>query len=325
MYNKYKVKVLDYEICLSTRKAQAEDCQMSLPDKVYDFYKRWNISYGDEPAFRLFKNRVLYVIDNTLGEIFLTYDDVVYRFAYLVGFPMKPKSTIGGRDILNRLEEMTEKSFFKCPVYTIFVNAKNSIEIISYLQFLFIAMEESEEISQNRIERFANELKSTIDITPSFDIRVIHQNKNVILYPGGAKLLDEELVNENLLWLEQYPAIRKHFQEALLIYAEKDVGKYRNLLDNLRLSIEELLRVILGNNKSLENQKSTLLKWLNEHSVSQQIIDMFNELLFQKYRLYQNELVKHGEGWSQIDIEFMIYLTGTFMRLLIKVSEDTCA
>ncbi len=298
---------------------------ISLSQKVNDFYKRWNITYSDEQSFVLFKNRVLYLLDNVMGEFLLTQDDIVYKFAYLVGYPIKPKSTIGDQKYTKMLEKITGKTFEESPVYAIFANTKSSIGIIGFLQCLFLALEEYEETSHEHIKAFARELESTIDISPAIDIRVVLQNNNVILYPGGAKLLDEELVNENLLWLEKYPSIRKHFQESLQIYAAKDKGKYRNLLDNLRLSLEELLRVILSNQKSLEKQKGIILQWLNEHKISQQVIDMFNELLFQKYSFYQNELVKHGEGWSEIDIEFMIYLTGTFMRLLIKVSESNTA
>jgi hypothetical protein len=49
---------------------------------------------------------------------------------------------------------------------------------------------------------------------------------------------------------------------------------------------------------------------------------MFNELFFQKYRLYQIEAVKHGDDWSVDEIEFAIYLTGVFMRLLIGIQEN---
>jgi hypothetical protein len=42
--------------------------------------------------------------------------------------------------------------------------------------------------------------------------------------------------------------------------------------------------------------------------------------VFGEYRLYQNDAVKHGEAFSEKEIEFMIYLTGTFMRLLLQLA-----
>jgi len=39
--------------------------------------------------------------------------------------------------------------------------------------------------------------------------------------------------------------------------------------------------------------------------------------------MYQNDAVKHGEKYAPHEIEFMIYLTGTFMKLLIEVSRET--
>lgn len=48
---------------------------------------------------------------------------------------------------------------------------------------------------------------------------------------------------------------------------------------------------------------------------------MYKQLLFGPYRIYQNQAVKHGEEYSENEVEFMIYLTGTFMRLLLQLAE----
>jgi hypothetical protein len=52
---------------------------------------------------------------------------------------------------------------------------------------------------------------------------------------------------------------------------------------------------------------------------------MYNALLFGPYSQFQNDAVKHGkreEEFTENDIGFMIYITGTFMRLLLKLEQN---
>jgi hypothetical protein len=141
----------------------------------------------------------------------------------------------------------------------------------------------------------------------------------MFLYPSGAKVLDEGVVDANLLWLQNYPNILKSFETALTIYLRKDESQYRNLLDNLRFSIEQLLKNVLGNEKSLEKQD--VLPYLASRGLHSHIVGMFHDLLFDGFAKYQNDAVKHGEKYTAQEIEFMIYLTGTFMRFIIQVSK----
>jgi dsDNA-binding SOS-regulon protein len=133
-------------------------------------------------------------------------------------------------------------------------------------------------------------------------------------------MLDDALIADNLEWLAQPPSALKNFREALSIFLSKDANKYRDLLDNLRFAVEQLLRDVLGNQKSLENQKDLLLPWMKKNGLQPQVINMYHDLLFKHFAIYQNDAVKHGEKYSLKEVEFMIYLTGTFMRLRILAS-----
>jgi DNA-binding MarR family transcriptional regulator len=174
-----------------------------------------------------------------------------------------------------------------------------------------------------KIRDLADRLRLNVKLTPSVEFQIARNKEKVILYPPGAQLLDEATVNEPLMWLENYPTAAEPFERALKLYLEGDSSGNRNLLDNLRFAIEQLLREVLENTKSLEQQKRPLLTWLgSEHRVHQQVVNMYEKLLFGDYTRYQNDAVKHSEGCSEEEIEFMIYLTGTFMRLIIKLSES---
>ena len=89
-------------------------------------------------------------------------------------------------------------------------------------------------------------------------------------------------------------------------------------MDELRLGLEELLRAVLQNRKSLEKQKSYLNAWLKDKKAHKQLANLFGQLLV-AYTSFQNEAVKHGDESKEQDAEFMIYLTATFMRFLLRL------
>jgi hypothetical protein len=160
-----------------------------------------------------------------------------------------------------------------------------------------------------------------ITMSPGTPIVMKIEDLSVTLYPRGAKFLDEGLVNDALSWLEAYPEVKANFEKALAIYLKDEKTQFRNLLDDLRKAVEELLRGILGNGKSLENQMAELGKWLDEKGIHVQVRNMYSTLLSQ-FSQYQNDAVKHGDDWNESEVEYMIYLTGTFMRMLLVLNED---
>ena len=152
--------------------------------------------------------------------------------------------------------------------------------------------------------------------SPGAPIALAYDDHRVILYPAGAKLLDQEVVDQTLHWLEGHPAAIEKFEGAL-VGSMKGVER-RKILDDLRFALERLLKDILNNDKSLENQKPPLGLWLKERGLNPQVVNMFQTLTAQ-FGLYQNDAVKHDDSSHPEEVEFMIYLTATFMRLLLQV------
>ena len=159
-------------------------------------------------------------------------------------------------------------------------------------------------------------VEQAIKMSPGAPLAMTLTGDTALLYPRGAKFLDEGLVNDNLKWLGAHESAAKHFGKALSFYDEQ--ARHGNLLDELRKSLEQLLRDVLGNRKSLEKQAPVLLPWLNKRGVHQQVVNLFRDLL-DRFCQYQNDAVKHGEQWVPPEIEFMVYLTGTFMRMLLQL------
>jgi hypothetical protein len=177
-------------------------------------------------------------------------------------------------------------------------------------------------LTDGNFDYFCRQIQSAFEFSPSIMIRLVRHGTTATLYPTGARLLDQALVESNLIWLARYPQVLKPFEEALKSYAAKDPNQYRNMLDNLRFALEQMLRAVLKNQRSLENQKEEFLRWLNKHDVHGRIGSMYHDILFGGFAGYQNDAVKHQEDkYTPAEIEFILYMIGTFLRLIQRLVE----
>jgi len=127
------------------------------------------------------------------------------------------------------------------------------------------------------------------------------------------------LVLETRHWLNGYPEVRKLFDEAL---HKHDHGVFkRNTLDDLRLALEILTRQIFGNNKTLENQISTIGQFVKEKRGSPQLANMFEKLV-DYYTKYQNTYIKHDDAVITSEIEFIFELTSSFMKHFLRLKNN---
>lgn len=111
--------------------------------------------------------------------------------------------------------------------------------------------------------------------------------------------------------------------EALSLYGQAlekyDHGAFsRNLLDDLRLALEKLLSAILANEKSLENQVALVGSYIKNKGGSPECTNMFVKLL-DYYAKYHNSYVKHDDAVVEEEIEFIIEITSSFMKHLVRL------
>lgn len=116
-------------------------------------------------------------------------------------------------------------------------------------------------------------------------------------------------------FLSRYPSAFTLYEQALEKFERKLYE--RNILDDLRLSLEILLKEILKNNKSLENQLESLGKLQKQKGASKEITNVLQKVL-NYFADYQNNYVKHNDNVNPDEIEFMINLTSTLMRFIMK-------
>jgi hypothetical protein len=134
--------------------------------------------------------------------------------------------------------------------------------------------------------------------------------------------LDEALIQRTRHWLNLYPEVLALYNDAIQKHAN---GMFlRNVLDDLRLALEKLLRALLNNTKSLENQIPSLGTFIKQRHGSPELANMFVKLV-DYYTKYQNTYVKHDDAVIEEEVEFVMEITSAFMKHLVRLSYKEAA
>lgn len=129
--------------------------------------------------------------------------------------------------------------------------------------------------------------------------------------------IDAGLVKRTEHWLGPYPDALKPYEQAVQKHAN---GLFlRNVLDDLRLALEVLLKTLLRNHKSLENQIPQLGAFIKKRGGTPELVNMFVKLI-DYYTKYQNSYVKHDDAVIEEEVEFIFELTSSFMKHLVRLS-----
>ncbi|WP_105159365.1 hypothetical protein [Streptococcus suis] len=122
----------------------------------------------------------------------------------------------------------------------------------------------------------------------------------------------ERLLSDFPECLELWKKSQSHYQSF----------RYRESLDNARLCVELFLKFLLGNSKSLENQRADLGRWLGERNVPNEIENMvWNSIA--KYSRVQNEHIKHDvpTELSVNEVIFVLDQTYSILKYLARTNK----
>ena len=128
--------------------------------------------------------------------------------------------------------------------------------------------------------------------------------------------VNETLVEETKHWLDQFPDALSLYGQALEKYQHGAFN--RNLLDDLRLGLERLLCSLFQNDKSLENQLALVGGYIKSRGGSPELANMFVKLV-DYYAKYHNTYVKHDDAVIEEEIEFVLEITSSFMKHLVRL------
>lgn len=133
------------------------------------------------------------------------------------------------------------------------------------------------------------------------------------------RISETELIQTTKHWLSGHPNALKQYEIALSKY-EGGIFE-RNTLDDIRLSFELLVKDLLGNEKSLENQISGICGILDKCGTSVELKNMVQKII-DYYTKFQNNHVKHDDAVNEHEIEYVIELTSVIMKFLIKANGE---
>lgn len=120
--------------------------------------------------------------------------------------------------------------------------------------------------------------------------------------------------------LSKYPSkIMEQWQRSYYFYDRSD---YRNALDNIRLTIELLVKNITGSDASLENQHKNLGIFLESEGISKEIRNLFLKML-NMYEKIQNNEAKHSvpDGLDQKEITLLMNQSAVIIKFLTDCNE----
>lgn len=131
---------------------------------------------------------------------------------------------------------------------------------------------------------------------------------------------NDKLIQDTRHWLDAYPSALKLYDDAIAKFQARMMQ--RNCLDDLRLALEVLLREVFQNKKSLENQINTIGQFVKDSGGSTEFSNMFRQLI-DYYTKYQNSRIKHDDAVIEEEIEFVLEITSSFMRHIVRMRTQT--
>jgi len=275
---------------------------MNLKDKMDKFNKRWSITSADsyEDAFNKFKTRILNIFEGI--DQHMTNESIT---AFCQYYGIKEVWHSGMMDntwstnIIDRLnQENIEIEFFKL------------IEVIFSLDITQTGGYRHEvTYSKDILYRKVVEVVELSNV----NLSIIVSGGEVLLYPKGEEILDQELVNSPLSFLNKESA--EHFIQALQFYQSK---KHVKSAESLRRALEEFLRYKLKNTKGLSANITELQIKLKSDGRDSQVRNILGST-FNYLDQYFNENSKHNDGdINDSENEFLIYQTGLLSRYINK-------
>ena len=141
------------------------------------------------------------------------------------------------------------------------------------------------------------------ELNSEFDFAILRPEVNI------------DLVHSNLKLLAKFPTVGAIYRRAVEKLNQK--LDERSVLDDLRLCYETLLKEILSNTKSIENQNSALGDHLKSLKISKELTNMIIKL-HDYYGTYQNTYVKHNDAVNPKETDMIVNLTSSIIHFLIN-------
>lgn len=269
--------------------------------KNVDYRKKLGVGFNDESKIKMLKIRIF----NLLTEFDETKED------WELEIDIK-KIT---RNFSDEIGILIPSEYKNLQIIYYIICSQKDISSCVYFFVTFLNTLKHEYNDYVIIETLETRFLSALDnMKISYDKSV--DSDGIFIFPKGAEELDSALVSEPLEWLKDYPQTKKTYVIALKQYSD---GIYiRDVADNLRKTLEAFFQEFLGNKKNLANNINEVFKFLGTHNAEPELAGSIKDLL-SKYDSLNNKIAKHNDKVDARYLEFLLYQTGIFIRMLITV------
>jgi len=264
---------------------------------------RWQEQEADNDRFMRFREAVINALDASCGHGRHYGPDLERYFAIVHG----SEQGVAIREVLHQTKTRQE----------IALALDHLLESAAQIPNDFYAI-------TKRLDAVVDAIKTAIRHHPGIGLRLVVVGETCELHPAGAAELDDSVVDRTMEWLGRYPSVQEHARRSLRALAEDD---FFESLNSTRLAIETLVRAVLQNNKSLENQidgDAPFLKWLRDRGAKQQTVNMAQRVMLSFCDL-QNAWVKHppasGAPFGRPEAEYASYIVFSLMRLISQLAD----
>ena len=278
-----------------------------------DYREKLGIGFNDEEKFRYLKTIVFNVItpspESGYDGYFTISGEEYFRFCNLTASVLNQKLLQddyynGKRRFADCVSIIRDHSYIFSEFLLYYISLANSLPAHD----------------NNKCDRnfMKNLLKDQLNKSRiQFDL--VEVDDEFFIFPKGAKELDKALVSEPLQWLSDYPKAQSTYCRALKQYANGE--HIRDVADNFRKALEEFLQEYLGNKKNLEHNKNEICKYLGSKGVDAEFCAMLQPLL-NTYKNINDKYAKHHDALDERLLEFIMYQTGVFIRMIISVKNQ---
>lgn len=274
-----------------------------------DYREKLGIGFNDEEKFRYLKTTIFNIIfpKSALDDYLWISVENYFAFCNLTASPLDTKL------LRDDLYSTSTHRFSQC----VSIIEKHSRSFSEFLLYYISLANSLPAHDNNKCDRnfMKNLLKDQLNKSRiQFDL--VEVDDEFFIFPKGAEELDKALVSEPLQWLSDYPKAQSTYCRALKQYANGE--HIRDVADNFRKALEEFLQEYLGNKKNLEHNKNEICKYLGSKGVDAEFIGMMQPLL-NTYKNINDKYAKHNDSLDERLLEFIMYQTGVFIRMIISV------
>ncbi len=259
------------------------------------FYKEMNIEISIQEE----QNRFVQRINQSIFDYFKKnpyYEEIFRGVCFGLGINADDQISIGiERLIFPHFRELTKDDFIRTQELIVVIH----------------------NYCQNKNVGITNYINHTVNVALSLstcDLGV--RWSEGMFYRSGDETLDRTLIEESRSWLKGYPEASQSFDLALKHYASKQYG---DAMTNSFSALESLAKTYIGKDRTLDNLAEELVKKLQLNGDLGAVVKHYCKIAHgmssrHGKRDANNEKIELPEDL----VEFYIYFTGTFLRLIAQ-------